>query len=153
MYKTEKWLVYEWKDFFKDVDIFIEKLRPIIYPEYRKPGETRDVFLQPTLLFMHRKIDGIYAIPNGGNVLGTCLHYRLKLPMLLAPTGNSLVVDEIVDMGKTIAHYMDKGNLCISLFYNKKKSLYVPHEWLHEKLDDWIHFPWEDPEDGDDRLA
>lgn len=134
MYETEKWLVYEQQDFEADVEDLAKRL---------SNGAQMPLF---------KRFDGIYGIPAGGNVLATYLHYRLKLPLLAAPTRNSLVVDDIVDSGKTIAHYIEKGNFCVALFYNRQSS-WEPNIWLHEKIDKWIHFPWEAPEDGDDRLA
>jgi hypoxanthine phosphoribosyltransferase len=134
MYETEKFLVYEQKDFEEDVERLAKMLAD---------GDQIPLFL---------RFDGIYGIPAGGNVLATYLHYRLKLPLLQAPTRNSLVVDDIVDSGKTMAHYIEKGMFCLSLFY-RRQSPWVPNIWLHEKTDKWIHFPWEAPEDGDDRLA
>ena len=58
----------------------------------------------------------------------------------------------IIDSGDTMSHYAKKGYFIVSLFYNPRKSIVRPNIWLHEKLEKWIHFPWEAPEDGDDRL-
>jgi len=90
-----------------------------------------------------KHFNGVYGIPAGGLVLATYLHYRLSLPLLLAPTKDTLVVDDIVDSGQTMSHYIIKGNFTASLFY-KNNSLHEPHIWLREKTDKWIHFPWEE---------
>ena len=127
MYETENRLVYEQKDFEKDVEWL-------------------------STLFAVRRFDGIYGIPAGGLILAVYLHYRLKLPLLLAPTPNSLVVDDIVDNGLSMSHYITNGNFTVSLFY-RKNGTWEPKLWLREKHDKWVHFPWEALEDGDDRLA
>lgn len=121
MYETEKEIIYEVKDFLEDLDIIVKKLH------------------QKKFFPLLKKFDGVFGIPAGGLVLATCLHYRLGLPLLLAPTKNTLIVDDIVDTGKTIAHYVEKGNFTISLFFHKQ-SEHVPDIWLHEKTDKWICF-------------
>lgn len=135
MYETEKWLVYEQDDFLEDVEILVKKLT-----EYKH---------QPTQLslFSHIKFDGVYGIPAGGLVLAVYLYYRLKLPLLLAPTENTLVVDDIVDVGDMMSHYAKKGYFIVSLFYNPSKSIVKPNIWLREKQDKWIRFPWEGSEE------
>lgn len=148
MRETEKWVIYEQEDFDKDIIILVEKLRLII-GRISKEELKATVRGKQIILPLPFKIDGIFAPMVGGNVPATYLHYRLKLPYLAAPTGNSLVFDDIVDKGDQLVHYAKKGNLIVSLFYNRK-SIVEPHIWLHEKLEKWIHFPWEDPEDGDD---
>jgi len=134
MYETEKWLVYEHDDFYKDIEILVKKL-----VEYQQ---------QPSQLSLLSsvKFDGIYGIPAGGLVLAVYLHYRLKLPLLLAPTKNSLVVDDIVDTGFTMSHYISKGNFTLALFCKKDGRL-KPNIWLRKKYDKWVRFPWEGEEE------
>lgn len=131
MYETEKWLVYEHGDFYKDIAILVEKLT-----EYQKQTD----------LFSSRRFDGVYGIPAGGLVLAVYLHYRLKLPLLLAPTENSLIVDDIVDVGLTMSHYISKGNFTAAIFC-KKGGKWKPNIWLREKEEKWIRFPWEGEEE------
>ena len=134
MYETEKWLVYEHDDFYEDIEILVKKL-----VEYQQ---------QPSQLSLLSsvKFDGIYGIPAGGLVLAVYLHYRLKLPLLLAPTENSLVVDDIVDTGFTMSHYISKGNFTLALFCKKDGRL-KPNIWLRKKYDKWVRFPWEGEEE------
>ena len=128
MYETENWLVYEQDDFYEDVGILVEKLI-----EYEKQKQLS--------LFSFGRFDGVYGIPAGGLVLAVYLHYRLKLPLLLAPTENTLVVDDIVDTGFTMSHYISKGNFTVALF-SKEGGRWKPNIWLREKSDKWICFPW-----------
>lgn len=134
MYETEKWLVYEHNDFFKDMEVLLNKLREL---------EQQSKQLS---LFSLAGFDGIYGIPAGGLVLAVYLHYRLKLPLLLAPTENSLIVDDIVDTGFTMSHYISKGNFTATLFC-KKGGKWKPNIWLREKEEKWIRFPWEGEEE------
>ncbi len=131
MYETEKWLVYEQDDFLEDVEILVKKLR-----------ECQEL---PSLL-PSVKFDGIYGIPAGGLVLAVYLHYRLKLPLMLAPTENTLVVDDIIDKGFMMSHYIVRGNFTVALFC-KIGSKWKPNIWLREKYDKWIRFPWEGEEE------
>src|SRR3989344_1823547 len=131
MYETEKWLVYEHDDFLEDVEILVKKLME----RQESPS-----------LFPSVKFDGVYGIPAGGLVLAVYLHYRLKLPILLAPTENTLVVDDIVDKGFSMSHYMSKGNFTVTLFC-KKGGQWRPSIWLREKREKWVRFPWEGEEE------
>jgi hypoxanthine phosphoribosyltransferase len=111
---------YSWKEFSEDVGKLVNLLQPKFFCQF----------------------DGVYGIPAGGLVLAVCLHHQLELPLLLAPTKDTLVVDDIVDSGRTIAHYILKGNFTASLFY-KENNICAPYIWLRKKTDAWIHFPWE----------
>lgn len=135
MYETEKWLVYEHDDFYEDIAILFEKLT-----EYQKQEQKQ------IPLFSCSRFDGIYGIPAGGLVLAVYLHYRLKLPLMLAPTENTLVVDDIVDTGFTMSHYISKCNFTVALFC-KRGGKWQPNIWLREKTDKWVRFPWEGEEE------
>lgn len=134
MYETEKWLVYEHSDFYQDLEILVNQLRE------------RERQSNQISLFSPVGFDGIYGIPAGGLVLAVYLHYRLKLPLLLAPTENSLIVDDIVDTGFTMSHYISKGNFTLAIFC-KKGGKWKPNIWLREKEEKWIRFPWEGEEE------
>lgn len=133
MYETEKWLVYEHDDFYEDLEVLVKRLT-----EYQQ--------MKQQLLFSSNWFDGIYGIPAGGLVLAVYLHYRLKLPLLLAPAENTLIVDDIVDTGFTMSHYISKGNFTVALFF-KEGGRWKPNIWLREKTDKWILFPWEGEEE------
>lgn len=139
MYETEKWLVYEHDDFYEDIAMLVKKLT-----EYQKQKNFS--------LFSYNQFDGIYGIPAGGLVLAVYLHYRLKLPLMLAPTENTLVVDDIVDTGFTMSHYISKGNVTVSLFF-KVGGRFKPTIWLREKNEKWICFPWEGEEEYEGMLT
>ncbi len=120
-------VVYEIEDFFEDLPIIVEKLKP-----------------ENIVPILGYYFDGVYGIPAGGTVFAVCLHYRLDLPLLLAPTKRSIIAEDIVDTGKTILHYIEQGIFCVSLFYNSK-SICKPNIWAREKENNiWIRFAlWE----------
>ena len=86
--------------------------------------------------------DGIYAVPRGGLVLGVALSHRLGLPLLLWPTKNSLVVDDISDSGKTLENINNKK---IATLHYKIGSLVEPDYYVHElkRNSNWVDYPWE----------
>lgn len=88
------------------------------------------------------KFDGIYGIPRGGLMIAVPLSHKLKLPLLLYPTKNSLVVDDISDTGKTLKRYEYKKIACLfSTDWTETKPDWYTSVKLSKK--DWIVFPWE----------
>jgi hypoxanthine phosphoribosyltransferase len=87
--------------------------------------------------------DGVYGIPRGGLILATVISHYLHLPILMAPSNNSLVVDDISDTGETLMGIKHKKIL--TLFYTTW-SISKPDYFYDYKLrkEDWIVFPWED---------
>ncbi|MFW9927935.1 MAG: phosphoribosyltransferase [Candidatus Thorarchaeota archaeon] len=87
--------------------------------------------------------DGVYGVPNGGLVLAVTLSYRLKLPLLISPTRNTLTVDDISDSGATLATV--KGKKIVTL-YSTKWTKTIPdfHVYEKEMMEDWIVFPYEE---------
>lgn len=95
-------------------------------------------------------IDGVYGIPRGGLVFAVMLSHRLKVPMLMSPTSNSLIVDDICDSGESILHYYkntsnpNSGRPIIATMFYKENQLGVkPDIYLYTKTDDWIVYPFE----------
>ena len=86
--------------------------------------------------------DGIYAIPRGGLVPGVMLSHTLKLPFLVSPTKDCLLVDDISDTGNTLKGIKHKKIACI---YTSLWTKVKPDFWsnVKDKKDSWIFFPWE----------
>lgn len=133
MYETEKYLVYEYNDFLEDLVIIA-----ILIKECEAAGQLP--------LFADGGFDGIYGIPAGGLVPAVYLHHLVELPLLLAPTKRTIVLDDIVDSGSSMSHYIKKGNFTISLFC-KLGGQWKPNKWLREKTSKWVLFPWENNEE------
>jgi hypoxanthine phosphoribosyltransferase len=92
-------------------------------------------------IFME-EFDGIYGVPRGGLVMAVSLSHTLGLPILLYPTEESLVVDDISDTGKTLQSLPHKKIACLfSTPWTKTK----PDIHIRTKLNknDWIIFSWE----------
>jgi hypoxanthine phosphoribosyltransferase len=88
------------------------------------------------------KFDGIFGIPRGGLPLAVMLSHELDLPVLLYPTKNSLVVDDISDNGFTLQRMKNKK---IATLYSTDWTITKP-DWFVEmkkSKDDWLVFPWE----------
>ena len=86
--------------------------------------------------------DGVYGIPRGGLPLAVIVSHRLGLPLLLYPTKNSLVVDEISDTGKTLKSFKNRK---IATLYTTPWTVTAPDFFVgtKEMKTDWIVFPWE----------
>lgn len=91
------------------------------------------------------KIKNIYGIPRGGLIPAVRLSHLLNKPLIIREeeiSKETLIVDEIVDTGKTVKKYLENGYTVVSLFYNISKSK-PPMYWVFVKEDKWIVFPWE----------
>ena len=88
------------------------------------------------------KFDGIFGIPRGGLPLAVMLSHELGIPVLLYPTQNTLIVDDISDNGYTLQRLKNKR---IATLYSTDWTITKP-DWFIEKKkskNDWIIFPWE----------
>jgi hypoxanthine phosphoribosyltransferase len=88
------------------------------------------------------KFDGVYGIPRGGLPMAVILSHELNIPVLLYPTKNTLVVDDISDNGFTLQRIKNKK---IATLYSTKWTVTKP-DWfidMKKSKDDWIIFPWE----------
>lgn len=108
---------YSWQEFDNDI-------REIVY-QIRATG---------------KKFDGIWGPPRGGLVPAVVLSHALDLPILLWPTANTLVADDIADTGATLHSF--GRNFIVTLFYHRQSTV-VPDIWMREKTDKFIDFPWE----------
>jgi hypoxanthine phosphoribosyltransferase len=88
------------------------------------------------------KFDGVYGIPRGGLPLAVMVSHMLKLPVLLYPTKNTLVVDDISDEGYTLQRMKNKK---IATLYSTEWTITQPNWFVKMKKDkdDWLVFPWE----------
>lgn len=92
------------------------------------------------------EIKNIYGIPRGGLIPAVRISHLLGIPLILDPKQidkKTLVVDDIVDTGKTTEKYQKKGIMIASLWYNPNQCPHVPYYWVYQKTGKWIVFPWE----------
>ena len=88
------------------------------------------------------QFDGVYGLPRGGLPIATCVSHALNLPILMYPTKETLVVDDISDTGKALAGIKHK---LIATLYTTDWTITKPDVAVCKKLkqSDWIVFPWE----------
>jgi uncharacterized protein len=88
------------------------------------------------------KFDGVYGIPRGGLPIAVCLSHKLDIPLLVKPTKNALIVDDISDNGNNLNSF--KNNNIATLFVTDW-TITKPKFWVKKKLnkEEWIIFPWE----------
>jgi hypoxanthine phosphoribosyltransferase len=89
-----------------------------------------------------KKLTGIFAVPRGGLVPGVRLSHELDLPLIMGGvTESTLVVDDIVDTGTTLAPYRKRGCPILTLFRHAE-CLVTPTFHARENRT-WVVFPWE----------
>ena len=95
-----------------------------------------------------RRVKAIYAIPNGGLILGVTLSKHLEVPLYLEsidlPDKEVAVVDDIADSGETLLNLPEIDKYTTAVLVIKDCSKYQPDIHCYEALaEDWIRFPWE----------
>ncbi|MCL4338483.1 GTP cyclohydrolase I [Patescibacteria group bacterium] len=86
----------------------------------------------------NKLLKSVFGIPNGGLIPAALISERLKLPLVESPGRNTLVVDDILDTGKTIARYKDFTK-CVLV---TKKATGIPYV-IKAQATEWVTFPWE----------
>ncbi len=94
------------------------------------------------------KPNGVYGIPRGGLFFAILLSYRMDIPLLLAPCDGCVVIDDIADTGRTLAHYTENETqfnkyYLTTMFYNSKECSVKVDFYEREKAGDWVVFPYE----------
>ena len=98
------------------------------------------------------KCVGVYGPPRGGLPIAVTLSHRLGIPFIqteedmLNTKGSMLVVDDIVDTGKTLERLkplMGPTNVIYTIYYHKQSTV-TPNAYVFEKKGDWVVFPWEE---------
>ena len=92
---------------------------------------------------LNLKYDGVYGIPKGGLPIAVAVANHLNLPMLLNPTENTLVIDDISDTGKTLTNIKSKVIGCL---FSSSWTTVIPDVFVEIKIskEDWIIYPWEE---------
>ena len=126
MYNKDDKLYVEWKD----IENYVNELSIQV---------CRDLSKCPS---------GVYGVPRGGLIIATLISYKLDIPLLLAPTKDCIIVDDIADSGRTLLHYTENdtqfNKYYISTMFYHKRSMVKPDYYAFEKTDEWIVYPWEE---------
>jgi GTP cyclohydrolase IA len=86
-------------------------------------------------------IRGVFGVPTGGSVVALHAATLLKAKVLDAPEPGCLVVDDLVDSGRTLRPYLSLGHE-VDALYRKPHSPgdLAPQARTREG---WLKFPWE----------
>lgn len=100
------------------------------------------------------ELNGAYGVPQGGYVPAVLVAQALGIEVLDAPKAGCLIVDDLVDSGRTLLPYADLGYYVDALYRKPHSPKNIAPNAI--EVDDWIVFPWEKedgaPEDGIVRL-
>lgn len=119
MSKTYNSKIYTWEDYDKDVSRIIFRLS-----------------------MLSIKPKSVYGIPRGGLILAVSLSNKLNIPLLLSPTKDTIVCDDIADTGDTLHPYKSKYNTATLIYKITSKTIPTTYGRVHHS-DEWIIFPWE----------
>lgn len=104
--------------------------------------------LEKKLLPLRATIKNIYGIPRGGLVPAVILSHRLNIPLVIdqrSISKNTVIVDEIIDSGKTAQklYKKKKVKLFVSLFLRKGSVFNPDYSAFKINEKDFLVFPWE----------
>lgn len=89
----------------------------------------------------------VWGIPTGGAYVAAMVAAALNKPLRTEPPRdpkNTIIVDDIVDSGATLAPYLEQGYAFVALHGRPGSQ----HKYLHqgvigEETTDWVVYPWE----------
>jgi GTP cyclohydrolase I len=89
-------------------------------------------------------IGSLYGVPTGGAPVAALVARWLPVPLVETPLDDTLIVDDLVDSGATLAPYIAAG-FKVDALYRKPHSppKIAP---AATTMDDWLVFPWEKDE-------
>ena len=97
-------------------------------------------------------VDGIYGVPRGGLPIAVLLSNRLGLPLLMAPTKQCIVCDDILDSGKMMdvlyeKYCRDSSSRIFVWYINEERKAECRERQIYyvrtKKAKDWVQFFWE----------
>jgi len=123
--------------------------------DYNKYGILVDN-LYSKIKLSNLKFDAVHGLPRGGLPIAVHLSHYLEIPLVMSlnqfvqeyNNGKLLVVDDIIDTGKTYERFLEIINITpinfvFSTLYYKSRSQFKPDIYVKETTS-WIIFPWED---------
>ena len=92
------------------------------------------------ILTDYPNIDSVMGIPRGGLIPAVMISHELGIPLVIHPTKNTLVIDDINDTGYTL----DKApGVYHAVLHHKPTSKFKPNFYAEEAGEEWIVYPWE----------
>lgn len=95
--------------------------------------------LAANLVDIAKDYDSIYGVPRGGVPIAIMLGHEMGLPLVDTVGDKTLVVDDLVDSGKTMEQYKDHTFVALYAKAHSPEALVV--EVFNS--DDWLEFPYE----------
>lgn len=89
------------------------------------------------------RYSSIYGVPSGGVPLATALAASLHLRLTDTPNEATLIVDDIIDSGKTRARFPLSDFFSIHRKSNPLPDGILAHTWSLRTTEDWIVYFWE----------
>jgi GTP cyclohydrolase I len=89
-------------------------------------------------LAIGKSYDSLYAVPMGGYPVAAMLSELLTLPLTTVVRKNTLIVDDLIDSGRTLSDY--KNDKAVLLVKNNRMT---EVNYFAEQADGWVVFPWE----------
>lgn len=94
-----------------------------------------------------RTFDDIYGVPTGGAPVAVLVAQYVGRPLAEQPRpGRTLIVDDLVDSGRTLDTYHQQGFIVEAAFRKTTSPAHLAPE--ARTIDGWLTFPWE-KNDGD----
>lgn len=88
-------------------------------------------------------LTGIYGVPRGGLVLAVALSHHVDLPFLMEPKPGAVVVDDVIETGKTLDTLLAQLRWSMwPIVWCNKTDRRIPSV-LDVSPKQWIVFPWE----------
>lgn len=109
------------------------------------PVTWNDVAEQVALIAERHEPNDVYGVPRGGCVPAAMLAERWGTAVLDVPEPGCLIVDDLVDTGRTMRQWEEADPTCsFDALFRKPHSPRGPQR----TLDGWLVFPWEGNENG-----
>jgi len=89
----------------------------------------------------NRRPAAVYGIPTGGAPVAVMVAGALSVPLADKPGPGVLVVDDLIDTGRTLTPYVEAGHLTDVLYRKPWSPAALCPE--AEERNTWLRFPWE----------
>ena len=96
--------------------------------------------------FVGRGCSGVFGVPRGGLCLAVGLSHALEIPLLLVPSPDALIIDDVYETGRTLETLREQfPDASFAVWVSKSQALW----WTTVEVsaaEEWVVFPWENAE-------